>query len=305
MKSTPFSIRVLARKGIVLPVLLCTGTLFSLHSSVANAQAPVKETTKPEVTKTDTVKDDTAYTLKSVFTKGEKIHYRMTIKATSADQKQAGTGTIMVLMAQKITNISDNLISLNTIFEQGSLKTDATEMDITTMLPAVNWQINDKGSVIKIEADGGAGPLAGSDNNQLQMFLSTQTNYLPTTPVKVGDSWEYDYALPGRDTKAEKKQKKAKASLLGKETIKGIETLKIKTEVEAELPKDSSMGGGNVKVSGINYVNAKTAQPVKTDTSIVGVGGAMKGMSLNLNLELVTDAEYAAQKAKDDVKKKE
>ncbi len=248
------------------------------------------------LTRQDEMKDETTYTLKRVYAKGDKNRYKLSINIKSDNPALNGGMGIVMLMLEQVKSVKDDgAVQVNTEFEEATLKLGDNETDMSSMMPKVIQTFDAKGNIVKVETEGGSGPFASGGDNQLQMFSNTQTNYLPEKPVKVGDSWDFETSIASSDGKAPKTKAKGKATLLGKETVKGIETLKIKTEVSSELPKETA-GGGRMSILMTNYVDAKTGRPVRSEGNITGAGGPLGSAKIEMTMELLTDADKKTEK---------
>lgn len=287
-----------------LPALLGGGIILSQPATALVRQDDKKQDEKKlDDKKVDEKKDDTAYSLKRVYTKGDKSRYKTTMTVKSDKSELSGGAAISVVLLEKVTKVdNEGGVTLAMEFEEANAKLGDNELDMSSMMPKITRTLDAKGNTLKIDSEGGSGPLSGTDNNQTAMFINTQANYLPEKAIKVGDTWEYEFNAPGSDSKSNTPKAKGKATLIGKEMFKGIETLRIKTEAEADLPKSNPAGAGKMKMMMMNLVEIGTGRPVKIEGTISGNASQFGNATMEIKTELVTDADKKTPK---DVKTKE
>ena len=294
------TLRPLTFALLALPALLGGTVLLTQPATALIRQDEKKQDDK----KVEEKKDETAYVLKRVHMKGDKSRYKTNFVMKADNNSVLGGGVAMsLLLVEKVTKVdSEGGVTLTIEFEEANGKFGEIETDITSMLPKITRTLDAKGNVTKMDMEGGTAPFSDKGSDQAAMLAGTEMNFFPDKPIKVGDTWEYEFNAPGTDLKSAKPKRRGKATLLGKETVKGIETLKIKTESEVDIPKSVSANAGKMKISSFNFVEISTGRPVKTEVSISGSAGELGKTNIELKTELVTDADKKTPK---DVKTKE
>ena len=266
--------------------------------------------------KADGKKDEKTYTLARSFKAKDVNRYKLDLNTTANIPQLGGNVDVVMAMVMKETTkeVKDNGSAvLTSEFDSANVKVGDNEQDLTALMPSIITTVDKTGRILNTKFEGGnsmftEGPAAGMFKN-----ISPQT-YFPPKPVKVGDTWKIDSSTdaPDKDKADASKDDKNKAAqkttgtatLVGVETINGLQTLKIKTSTDTEATMDNPLNPGEkldikAHTEGITNVDTLTGRLVKMTSTSTSEGGPQGKSKVEVTLALVTgDKATKADKAR-------
>lgn len=220
-------------------------------------------------------KDDTAYTIKRIYKAGETDRYRLTTNVKMDSPQTGGPLDIVSTMLMKDSTKEakeDGTSTSISEFESASVLINGMDLDITTMMPKL-ITTRDKNGKSDLKMEGGNEQVTSQIGDQMKQFtLSSASAFLPSKPVKVGDTWDMDSAALGaKDPKV-----KGKVTFVSVDTVKGMKVAKFKTV------SDVATGAGTkMHTEATSLVDVATGKAVSVTTKMDGDTGSGK-----LNIEL-------------------
>ena len=241
-------------------------------------------------------KDDTAYTFKRVYKSGEVDRYRLTTKM-NIDSPQTGgpTDIVTTMLMKELTKEAkeDGASTSVAEFETAQITLNGMDIDITTMMPKV-ITTRDKSGKSEIKMEGGNEQVTSQMGDQMKQFTNFGSGYMPSKPVKVGDSWDVDassLATKGQTITG-------KVTFVSVETVKGVKVAKMKTVMDMSDGKDSKMHSTSTSL-----VDVATGKPINMVSKVEGDTGGGK-LSIEVTMKMLSKDDVGeAVKAPVDAKK--
>jgi hypothetical protein len=264
--------------------LLSTWPVIMLQSAGAQQAQP------------DQAQDTTPYTWQFQYKKGTVSKYRtlLTVNGHSPDGNQINV-EVNALASQEVKEATDTGdATLVSTAEHSSVKFNGQDLpDNSASHLVITDTVSRKGLLLKHETEN-----APPDPLQLDKLLAVLANMpVPDQPVKIGDSWKTELDNPG----VPGKKISMTSTLVGKEKVAGIDTLKIKTQLA--LPTaDNATDQDTIKLEGTYNMDPKEGRLVRADSSIANLhmGGATISIKIQnvLIMPGVNDKEEAAAQDK-------
>ena len=222
-------------------------------------------------------KDDATYTLKRVYKTGDADRYKLTMTINVNAPGGGGPIDVTTLMVMKDSTKEakeDGSLTSISEFESASVTLNGMDIDITTMMPKV-ITTRDKTGKSDVKMEGGNEQVTSQIGDQIKQFsVASASAYLPTKPVKVGDTWDM-----ATDPAGPKDQKVVgKVTLVSVETIKGVKVATLKTVTDVTAGADTK-----IHSEATTHVDVATGKPLdaKTKTS-----GSASGNPVNIEMTL-------------------
>ena len=255
--------------------------------------------------------DTMPYTWILKYTQGESVKYRQTftLKGEQADGKTELNITGKVVARQTVKSIMDDG-SVTLVVKQLSSETTLNgnaEPDNPKDRSTTTLTFSRSGRLLKATLDK---KVEGLETLQSLLEMVRQTPS-PLKPVKIGESWKTD--VPNRLIKGKKAVVSFTSTLLGKETVLGRETLKVR--IMADIPEPIEPGvppsQDMIKLETLYNLDIKAGRVIKVDfaldnveTTIQGNGTILKVLShveqilpgINDKDDSTTEAEDAKEK---------
>lgn len=206
--------------------------------------------------------DEMTYTLQRAYKLGDVDRYKMSFRARiEAPQLGGATELAMDATIKETTREvqQDGTVLLEDTVEKAGIKFGDQESDLTGVMPKVTQKHSKQGRVIEVKLEGQENPFGQGLGTNLQGIFEMFTAFYPEKPVKIGDAWKLpptEHKLPNGTVKIT-----MNASLTGKETVKGIETLKLKVTREAE--SSGSSFNGKMRVEAVVNLDPKDGKVVR------------------------------------------
>jgi hypothetical protein len=246
------------------------------------------------------IKDDTAYTIKRVYKAGETDRYRLTTNVKMDSPQTGGPLDIVTTMLMKDSTKeakADGSSTSVSEFESASVLFNGMDLDITTMMPKV-ITTRDKNGKADTKMEGGNEQVTSQIGDQMKQFtLSSASAFLPSKPVKVGDTWDMDSS--GLATKDQKV--KGKVTFVSVDTVKGVKIAKFKTVTDVTTGPATKMHSESTTL-----VDVLTGKPVNVMSKTDGDTGNGK-LNIEMTLKMLGPDDKAdgkeAVKADSSIKK--
>lgn len=220
--------------------------------------------------------DTTAYTIKRVYKAGETDRYRLVTKM-NIDSPQTGgpIDVISTMLMKELTKEAkdDGTSTSVSEFESASVTFNGNDLDITTMMPKV-ITTRDKNGKSDVKMEGGNEQVTAQMGDQVKQFtISSASAFLPSKPVKVGETWDMDPTGGVKDAKV-----KGKVTLVSVDTVKGVKVAKFKTVSDVTGGADTKM-----HTEATTLIDVATGKPLNVTTK---TEGAANGSKLNIEMTL-------------------
>jgi hypothetical protein len=255
--------------------------------------------------KTDEKKDEKTYTLVRTFKAKDVNHYKLNLNTSINSPQLGGNIDIVMTMLMKETTkeVKDNGSAvLMSEFDSANVKFGDNEQDMTALMPSVTSTVDKTGRILDTKIEGGNPMFTQGPGANMFKNISPQT-YFPPKAVKVGDTWKIDSSAdaPDKDDKSKDKEKNkavqkttGTATLVGVETINGLQTLKIKMATDSESTLENPMNPGEkldikAHTEGVSNVDMASGKLVKLTSTSTSEGGPQGKMKVDLMFALVTD----------------
>jgi len=266
----------------------------------ASAFTPLVASAHAQDAKPDAKQDEKTYMLARVYKVKDVSKYKFAVTSTINSPQLGGMVDIILDMAlrETVKDVKSNgdAIIINE-FDSASFKMgpNAMETDITAFLPTITSTIDKSGKAVDVVVDGGNPQFTTGPGSA--MFKSfQQQNFFPGKPVKVGDTWKIDLDIKGGPKAT------GNATLVGTETINGLQTVKIKVVTDSELTQDNPETPNKpVTIKShaetVGNYEISTGRIVKVNTKTTADGGVVG--KTDVLMTLITDTKTPAKKAGD------
>ncbi len=219
--------------------------------------------------------DDMTYSFPRIFKSGENDRYKLTFHA-NFDNPQAGGKPTEFLLNVTLKESSkdvkeDGSASIIDVLEEGVAKFGDQELNAPQALITFTQKRDKLGHLTDIKLDAGDDPLSQGIATILQQVLEVQSEFYPGKAVKIGDKW----SVNPQEIKIKDQTitTTSNASVIGKERIGDVDTIKIKLNRETTVkgPK-----GSKANFEGFGYIDPKDGKFRRITGKIEGSGGVIK-----------------------------
>jgi hypothetical protein len=225
-----------------------------------------------------TPRTEEAFTIKRIFVKGETNLARLSSELQVAqDEKKPDKLTNvklgLILRETTLDIKEDGAMVIRMDFPKGAADLGTGDIDIRGLLPIVTKTFDKSGRVVKEERDNANGPFGSPD----RLVALAALGFYPEKPVKIGESWDIEVDDPD---KKDTRRKIGKATLVGIETLKGMETFKIKWVIDIERTEN-----GKEKKS---HIEAEANIDRKSGRNVRVKGKASGALEMGIRNAMVT-----------------
>jgi hypothetical protein len=276
------------------PVLI--GGLLALHASPVMAQATTTTAQTPAATpQTPAADAATTYMLTRVFKTGDADHYKLKVHSVQSDSKSPGQDIKFDMrFKESVKEVKgDGSVTLTDEFDKAVANINDQEMDLSSSMPKVTQTLDKTGTLVDVATDGGQEIINSGISQLFQTMGRAQQGFHPQQPMKVGDTWKVEL----KNSKDDSDKSTGTATLVGLETVGGIQTVKIKmiTDSKSKLPDPNAPTSGTkidvaTHFEGSGNFDPKTGKLIK----LSGKGEAKMPMgkaTIETDLALVTGAD--------------
>ncbi|MCX6382177.1 MAG: hypothetical protein NT023_22320 [Armatimonadetes bacterium] len=228
------------------------------------------------------ITQDTAeYTIKRTYAAKTTDHYRIKMGLT-VDSAQFSCDLDAEMRYKEVAGEEkDGEFKLSTQFLSGIAKVGGMEVQLPEeQLPPSSVRTIKENKIVKRVVDN-----PNKKDEGLAGLLLLSEAILPTKAVKAGDKWDVEFEDPN---KKGVKAKIGSASLVGKEKLKDIDTVKISWKVTISENKDGKEK--KLEFEGDTNIDIKTGRSVQT--KIKAQANIQEGIKIRtLQIELLTEKE--------------
>ncbi len=292
-----FSINIRKGRGVSLPVWRSAGLIaclvFAPPSAIVDAQ------TKPGAA----VTDDTAYTIKRVYQQGETDRYKLMVHIRQLDPKTSSTTLDVIIHMIVVDTIKESkpngATTIVTDIEKADGKLGDNETELTAVMPQLTQIVDKQGHMTSFKSKGGNEQLAAFVNQVFERIGRIQGQLYPSAPVKVGESWK----IEDTDVKDAEAKLSGKATLIAKETLDGVSTLKVKIVTDSVAKTINPAKGDQVSIKihfeGSGNLNAVTGKIIKMSGTGSGDAGDAGKNAVEFERSGVTEAKGSTKPVTD------
>lgn len=286
---------------------ICRGRNLSIMSSAgllacltfAPSSAILFAQTKPLAQGTD----DAVSIIKRVYQQGETDRYKLKVHIRQLDPKTSAPTLDVVIDMIIVDTVKEakpnGVTTIVTDVERADGKFGDQETEFTAAMPQVIQTLDKQGHMIGTKTKGGNEQLASFFSQVFERIGRVQGQLYPSAPVKVGDSWK----IEDTDAKDADSKLSGKATLVGKETIDGVATLKVKIVTDSVAKMVNPTKGDQLPIKihfeGTGSLNAVTGRIIKLSGKGNGDAGDAGKNELDFERSGVTVTKGATKPSND------
>ena len=221
---------------------------------------------------------DKAYTMHRVFKKGDITRNKMKMTMTMHNPQGGDDVNIVMsyLMKESVNHVGDDgSDSISIDYEKATVSVMGMDQDLTSMMPKFTIS-HDKDGKITTKTEGGSTQAAQAIGDVGDIGKMMENAY-PKKPLKIGDTWDNETKVPGRNG-AEDTTVKTSVKLVSLDTIDGVKVFKLETKSDSE-------GGSTLHQLSTIFIEMATGKLVKMTTKgDIEVAGQNMKMDMTMSM---------------------
>lgn len=265
---------------------LLFGALCAMPSTYLLAQEPAAPTAPAPAG------DATTYTLQRTYKAGTIDHYKMTMHNTVAGEQNLEMQFTMQYKESVVSIAPDGKVKLDMEFEKflGNVNGQDLPDGMLPMMPKIHRTVDKMGQTLDMTLDGGQDMMNQGIKGMMQTQTESATQFLPSHPVKIGDSWDIKVDKPDNKTTGT-------AKLVGTEIVNGVKTLKITMLTDTKNKVASGPAAGTevaMHFEGVSNFDPNTGQIVRMTGKGKGDSSKTGKIAVTIDLALLNGKDDKA-----------
>lgn len=221
-------------------------------------------------------RDEALISVKRAYKMGDMDRYKL---AFSAKLNVPMTGELELKMNATLKETTkeskaDGSALLQSVVEQANLKIGDQESEVTSFLSPFFQKVDKQGKVVEIKMEGGENQLGQRLGDIFQQVFQMEGAFYPPKAVKTGETWKLDATKIKQPDGTQ--EVTGSATYVGKETVKKVETLKIKLIRDTSFTSDKAQLNSKTHFEGYGNIDPKDGKFVKITGAIEGSTGPLK-----------------------------